>query len=46
MQNDKPPGNYELKKDLMKLWNELKEIFVDYVSETKEKRHLSTSQRR
>ena len=26
-------------------WNELKEIFVDYVLETKEKGHLSISQR-
>ena len=26
-------------------WNELKEIFIDSVSETKEKEHLSTSQR-
>ena len=26
-------------------WNELKEIFVDSVSETKEKGHLTTSQK-
>ena len=41
MQTDKSPGNDGLTKE--KFWNELKEIFVDSVPETKEKGHLSTS---
>ena len=46
MQNDKSPGNDRLTKEFYEIfWNELKEIFVDSVSETKEKRHLSASQR-
>ena len=46
MQNDKSPGNDELTKEFYEtFWNELKEIFIDSVSETKEKGHLSTSQR-
>ena len=45
MQNDKSPGNDRLTKEFYEtFWNNLKEIFVNYVSETKEKRHLSTSQ--
>ena len=46
MQNDKSPGNDELTKEFYEsFWNELKEIFIDSVSETKEKGNLSTSQR-
>ena len=46
MQNDKSPGNDGLTKEFYEtFWNKLKEIFVDSVSETKEKGHLSTSQR-
>ena len=46
MQNDKSPGNDGSKKYFYDtFWNELKEIFIDSVSETKEKKHLSTSQR-
>ena len=46
MQNDKTPGNDGLTKEFHEtFWNELKEIFIDSVSETKEKGHLSTSQR-
>ena len=45
MQNDKSPGNDRLTKEFYEtFWNNLKEIFVNYVSETKEKSHLSTSQ--
>ena len=44
MQNDKSPGG--LKKEFYEtFWNKLKEICTDSVSETKEKEHLSTSQR-
>ena len=46
MQNDKSSGNDDLtKKVFEKFLNELKEIFVSSVSETKEKGYLSTSQR-
>ena len=46
MQNDKSPGNDGSTKEFyVTFWNELKEIFIDSVSETKEKGHLSTSQR-
>ena len=46
MQNDKSPGNDWLTKEFYEtFWNELKENFIDSVSETKEKGHLSTSQR-
>ena len=45
MQSDKYPGNDGLTKEFYEtFWNELKEIFVDTVSETKEKWHLRTSQ--
>ena len=45
MQNDKSPGSDGLIENFYEtFWNELKEIFIDSVSETKEKRHLSTSQ--
>ena len=44
MENDKSPGNNGLTKEFYELfWNELKEIFIDSVSETKEKGHLNTS---
>ena len=46
MQNDKSPGNDGLtKQNYETFWNELKKIFLDSVSETKEKGHLGTSQR-
>ena len=46
MQNDKSPHNDVLRNDFYEMfWNELKEIFVDSVSEVKEKGHLSMSQR-
>ena len=46
IQNDKSPGNDRLIKEFYEtLWNERKEIFTDSVSETKEKRHLITSQK-
>ena len=46
MQNNKSPTKDGLTKEFYEtLWNELKEIFIDSVSETKEKEHLSTSQR-
>ena len=46
MQNDKSPGNEWLTKELYQIfWNKLKEIFIDSVSETKEKWHLKPSQR-
>ena len=46
MQSDKSPSNDGLAKEFYQtFWNELKEIFVDFVSEAKENRHLSTSQR-
>ena len=47
MPNDKSPGNNELRKEFYEtFFNELKEIFINSVLETKEKQHLSTSQRR
>ena len=46
MQSDKSPGNDGLTKEFYEaFWNELKEIFIDSISKTKEKGHLSTSQR-
>ena len=46
MQSDKSPGNDGLTKEFYEtFWTELKEIFVDSVSEAKEKGILSTSQR-
>ena len=46
MQNNKSPTKDGLTREFYEtLWNELKEIFIDSVSETKEKEHLSTSQR-
>ena len=45
MQNDKSPGNDDLTKELYEtFWNELKEIFVDSLLETKEKEQLNISQ--
>ena len=39
MQSDKSPDNNGLTKEFYeKFWNELKEIFLDSVSEAKEKR--------
>ena len=46
MQNDKSPGIDDLTKEFYEtFWIELKEIFVDSVLETKEKGHLSISQK-
>ena len=46
MQNDKSPGSDGLAKELYEtFWNEMKEIFVDFVLEAKEKGHLGISQR-
>ena len=46
MQNNKSPTKDGLTREFYEtLWNELKKIFIDSVSETKEKEHLSTSQR-
>ena len=46
MQNDKFPGNDGLTKKIYEtFWTELNEIFIDSVSEIKEKRHLNTTQR-
>ena len=46
MQNNKSSGNDGLTKEFYEtFWNELKEIFVDFVLEAKEKGHLSISQR-
>ena len=46
MQNGKSPGNDALTKEFYETFrNKLKEIFVDSVWETKEKRHLIISQR-
>ena len=46
MQSDKSPGNDGLTKEFYKtFWTELKEIFVDSVSEAKGKGILSTSQK-
>ena len=46
MQNDESPGSNGLTKEFYEtFWNELKESFIDSVSETKEKGHLSISQR-
>ena len=45
-QNSKPPGNDGLTKEFYEtFWNELKEIFVNSVLETKEKWHLRVFQR-
>ena len=46
MQNDKSPGNDGLTKEFYEtFWDDLKEIFVNSVRESKEIGHLSTSQR-
>ena len=46
MQNDKSPGNNGLTKEsCVTFWNKWKEIFLDSVSEAKEKGLLNTSQR-
>ena len=46
MRSDKSPGNDGLTEEFYeKFWTELKEIFVDSVSEAKGKGILSTSQR-
>ena len=46
MQSNKSPGNDGLTKEFYEtFWTELKEIFVDSVSEAKEKGILSISQR-
>ena len=46
MQNEKSPGNDGVTKEFYEtFWNELKEISVDFVLETKEKGHFSISQR-
>ena len=46
MQSEKSAGNDGLAKEFYEtFWTELKEIFVESVSEAKEKRILSTSQR-
>ena len=46
MQNGKSLGKDRLTREFYGIfWNELKEIFVDFVSEAKERGHLSTSQR-
>ena len=46
MQNNKSPNsNGETKQFYEVFWNKLKEMFVDFVLETKEKGHLSTSER-
>ena len=46
MQSDTSQGNDGLAKELYEtFWNKLTKIFVDSVSEPKEKGHLSTSQR-
>ena len=44
MQSDKSPGNDGLIKEFYEMfWNELKETFVDSVSEANKKGHLSIS---
>ena len=46
MQNNKSPGNDGLTKEFYKtFWDDLKEIFVNFVGKAKEIRHLITSQR-
>ena len=46
MRNYKSPGNDGLTKEFCKtFWDGLREIFVDFVREAKEKGHLSTTQR-
>ena len=43
MQSHKSPGNDGLTEEFCEtFWNELKEIFVESVSEAKEKANLST----
>ena len=45
MQSDKSPGNDGSAKEFYDTFqNELKEIFIDFVTETKEKGNLITSQ--
>ena len=46
MQKDKSPGNDGFTKEFYEtIWNHLRQIFIDSVSETKEEGHFSTSQR-
>ena len=46
MQNDRNPSSDVLTKEFyQEFWVKLKEVFLDSVSEAKQKGHLSTSQR-
>ena len=46
MQKDKSPSNNDFKKEFYEtFWEELKKIFVDSVSQAKEKEHLSIPHR-
>ena len=46
MENDKSPGTNSLRKEFYDtFWNLMREIFVDFELEMKEKGHLSTSHR-
>ena len=46
MQKDKSPGNDGFTKEFYEtIWNHLRQILIDSVSETKEEGHFSTSQR-